>query len=77
MVAQLMQFSVFRDNQDGDGFVKVDGSIPRDMTNRAGALNIRIPTEANTGALFTAYVRNMESIDDFICDALTVDIGIS
>lgn len=72
---QGYQFAVFFNT--GSGFVKINGSIPGDLTNRAATIPLRIPAEAKTGDKFTAYVRNIDASSDFICDALTVDVAFS
>ena len=74
---QNMEFALFHDSVDGNGFVKVNGSFPRTITTSSGSLTVRISTEAEESSLFTAYARNMDGTSSFICDALTTDIGIS
>lgn len=70
----LYQVALFCD--DGtDGFVKVNGSTPQDLTNRSSNVNLRIPTSAATDEKFTAHVRNVDGSNDFICDSLTVDVS--
>jgi hypothetical protein len=74
---QLYEFALFCDSGVGDGFVKINGSVPHDFTNRASSTSLRIPTEAAQGEKFTSFVRNVDGTVDFICDALTSDIGVS
>jgi hypothetical protein len=69
------QFALFRD--DGVDFKKIDGVVQHDFTNRTSSAILRIPTEASTNEKFTAYVRNIDASNDFICDTLTTDIGLS
>jgi len=69
------QFALFRD--DGVDFKKIDGVVQHDFTNRTSSAILRIPTEASTDEKFTAYVRNIDASNDFICDTLTTDIGLS
>lgn len=69
------QFALFRD--DGVDFKKIDGVVQKDFANRVGSLMLRIPTEASADDKFTAYVRNIDASNDFICDTLTVDMGLS
>ena len=75
--AESYRFSLFCDDQGGSGFVKINGSIGSDFTSRQATVPLRIPTEAPSGAKFTAFVRNIDAATDFECDALTVDIGAS
>lgn len=71
----LYQVALFCDSGDGNGFVKVNGSVPQDLTNRSANVNLRIPTSAATDEKFTAHVRNVDGSNDFICDSLTVDVS--
>lgn len=74
---RLMEFALFCDQNDSNGFVKINGSSPRDITNRSGSLVLRIPAETVENSLFTSLVRNTEGTEDFICDSLTTDVGLS
>lgn len=71
--AQEYQFSVFKDPGDGV-FYKVDGSVIVDLTNRDSEIVIRVPTEAESLAKFTVYIRPMDAQIDFIADTFTADI---
>jgi hypothetical protein len=73
--ANAYQFAIFRD--DGVAFKKVNGVIQIDLTNRVSEITVRIPTEASEDDKFTVFVRNIDASNDFICDTLTVDIGLS
>lgn len=73
---QAYQFAVFCDIGTF-GFVKINGSIGEDFTNRVSTIPVRIPSEVKTGDKFTAHVRNIDAATDFICDTLTVDIAFS
>ena len=72
---QGYQFALFCDDQTGNGFVKVNGSIPVDLTNRSANVSLRIPSAAPSGSKFTDFVRNIDAANDFICDANTVDVS--
>ncbi|GAG06991.1 unnamed protein product, partial [marine sediment metagenome] len=74
---QLMEFALFHDHLTGDGFEKINGSFIRTITTASGSLTVRVATDAEANSLFTAYVRNMAGTNDFICDAISADIGIS
>lgn len=69
------QFAVFRD--DGIDFKKINGVVQSDFTNRLATLTLRVPTEVSIDEKLTAYVRNIDGANDFICDTLTVDVGLS
>lgn len=73
--ARICQFALFVDS--GAGFMKVDGEATIDIINRIKSTTLRVPFEMSSGALATIYCRNLEGTDDFICDALVVDIGLS
>lgn len=74
---QLMEFALFHDSNDGDGFIKINGSFQRTITTSAGQLTVRVATESEEDSLFTVYVRNMAGTSNFICDALNADVGVS
>lgn len=72
---RLFQFALFSDM--GSGFTKIDGEATIDATNRVNSTNIRVPFDISTNEVCTSYCRNMEGLDDFVCDSLNVDIGVS
>jgi len=73
---QKYEFGLFFDN-GVLGFVKMNGSVPEDLTNRSSTVPLRIPLEGGTGGKFTSFVRNVDASTDFICDLLTVDVALS
>jgi hypothetical protein len=73
--ANLFQFSLFCDDDTGNGFVKVNGSIPRSFANVSDSVNLRIPSSATINEKFTTHVRNMSAGNNFETDALTVDVS--
>ena len=75
--AQLYEFGIFRDEGEGDGFVKINGSFTVDLDNRYNSIPIRVPTKACENSLFTLYVRNTENTNDIEAILLTADIGAS
>lgn len=74
--ARLMQFALFADDQGGI-FRKINGNAVIDATNRRKNTILRIPFDVDQNALGSVFVRNTEGTDDFVCDALSVDVAIS
>ena len=71
------QFALFEDLDDGKGFVKINGSLPADFTNRGGSAAMRVSLEMGSGSRVSIYIRNYDGTTDFDAVALSVDVGLS
>jgi hypothetical protein len=73
--ARLYQFALF--SNSGSGFEKIDGQSSIDATNRISSTTLRVPYYVANNTLCTVYIRNIEGVETFILDTLSVDIGVA